>query len=84
MWLNKLQIAIIEKNTDALDKLLGTMPSFENKKDMESAAYLLREALELLYTLKDATSSTMKQLKKNISFIQSTAPQQKNKFDIKL
>jgi len=84
MWLNKLQIAIIEKNTDALDKLLDTMPSFENKKDMESAAYLLREALELLYTLKDATSSTMKQLKKNISFIQSTAPQQKNKFDIKL
>ncbi len=60
------------------------MPSFEKKEDIESAAYLLREAAELLYTLKDEAALTMKQLKKNIKFVQSTAPQQINKFDIKL
>ncbi len=45
MWLNKLQIAIIEKDTDNLDALLDNMPKFTDKKEMISAQYLLKEAL---------------------------------------
>ena len=84
MWLKKLQIAIIEKNTDAIEKLLDTPPEFDNMKDVESAMYLLREAAELVYTLKDETALVIKQLKKNIDFLKSTQPSTVNKLDIKL
>lgn len=84
MWLKKLQIAVIEKNTDAIEALLDTAPEFDNIKDVESAMYLLREAAELVYTLKDETALTIKQLKKNIDFLKSTQPATKNKLDIKL
>jgi len=84
MWLKKLQIAIIEKNTDAIEKLLDTAPEFDNMKDVESAMYLLREAAELVYTLKDETALVIKQLKKNIDFLKSTQPSTVNKLDIKL
>ncbi len=83
MWINKLQIAIIEKNTDELDRLLDTMPTFDSVKKMESAMYLLKEASELLHTLKDETASTMGQLKKNIDFLRSTETKKPNKLDIK-
>lgn len=83
MWLTKLQIAIVEKNTDNLNKLLDTMPTFDNIKDMQTASYLLRETAELLYTLKDETASTMKQLKKNIAFLRSTEVRTSSKIDIK-
>ena len=83
MWLKKLQIAIIEKNTDELDKLLDETPKLENMKDMESAMYLLKEAAQLLYELKDDTASTMKQLKKNMEFLESTKPLKATKLDIK-
>lgn len=81
MWIKKLQIAIIEKNTDAIDTLLEETPEFKNKKEIESAIYLLREAMELIYTLKDETALTMKQLKKNIDFLNSTQTQTQNRFD---
>jgi hypothetical protein len=83
MWINKLKIAIIEKDTDAIDKLMETTPKFENTKEIETAMYLLREAAELMYTLKDETAVTMRQLKKNIDFLKSTQPQTANKLDLR-
>ena len=84
MWIKKLQIAIIEKNADAIGELMKITPKFENPKEIENAMYLLREAAELLYTLKDETALSMKQLKKHIDFLKSTQPATKNKLDIKL
>jgi len=72
MWLTKLQIAIIEKNTQSIDKLLDETPEFSDKKQMEQAMYLLREAAELMYELKNETNLTMTQIKKNINFLRST------------
>ncbi|WP_373072024.1 hypothetical protein [Sulfurimonas sp.] len=83
MWVNDLQIAIIEKDTDKLDELLETLPEFKSKEEMEKAAYLLKEALALLYKLKDQTSVSMKQIKKNIDFLNSTHGDVKNKLDVK-
>lgn len=84
MWLNKFKIALIEKNTDEIDKLLDEVPEFPNKKNMQEAMYLMREASELLHTLKSETKDTMSQLKKNIDFLNSTqTPNQQNKLDIK-
>lgn len=83
MWIKKLQIAIIEKDADAINTLIETMPKFENIKDIESAMYLLREANEIIHTLKNETALTMKQLKKNIDFLESTQPQIKNLLDLR-
>jgi hypothetical protein len=83
MWLKKLQIAIIEKDADAINALMDAVPEFKNSRDIETAMYLLREAVELLYTLKDETALTMKQLKKNIDFLKSTQPQTKSKLNLR-
>ncbi len=84
MWLTKLKIAIIEKNTDALSELVSDIPKLTDKKDIEEALYLSREALELLYTLKDETALNMSKIKKNLSFLRSTEVQTSTKLDIKL
>lgn len=83
MWINDLQIAIIEKDVDKLDELLDTLPEFKNKEEMEKASYLLKEALTILYKLRDETSESMKQIKKNIDFLNSTHGDVKNKLDVK-
>ncbi len=84
MWLTKLKIAIIEKNTDALSALINDIPKLTNKKDIQEALYLSREALELLYTLKDETALNMSKIKKNLSFLRSTEVPTSTKLDIKL
>ncbi|OIP53448.1 MAG: hypothetical protein AUK54_08930 [Helicobacteraceae bacterium CG2_30_36_10] len=83
MWLTKLKIAIVEQNTDLIDKLLDEVPKFSNVEDAQKAMHLLREASILLHTLKDETSENMKQIKRNTSFIKSTQPQLDSKLNIK-
>ena len=83
MWLTKLKIAIVEKNTDNLSKLMENIPKLESVDEMTEALYLIREAAELVYTLQDDASSSMKQIKKNLNFLESTQELQINKLDIK-
>jgi len=84
MWLNQLKIAIVEKNTNKLNELMDALPQLENNKEIKEALFLLREASELVYTLKDKTSISMRQMKKNIDFLKSTqSPTQRNTLDIK-
>lgn len=84
MWLNNFKIAIIEKNTQNINKLLDEVPQFKDIDEIEEVMYLMREASELLHTLKNETASTMSQLKKNIEFLNSTQHDEKNSLDIKL
>ena len=84
MWLTKLKIAIIEKDTDSLNTLLDDIPKLDDKKEIEEAVYLLREATELVLSLQNDTSQAMKQIKKNLQFLRSTDVQSSNKLDIKL
>ena len=83
MWLNKLQIAIVEKNTDLLDILLDDLPEFRDVDEMQKASYLLREASILLHTLRDDTSHQMSQIQKNLNFLNSTQAPTVSKLDIK-
>jgi len=82
MWLTKLKIAIVEKNTDSINTLLDQTPNFEKIEDVKEAMYLLKEAFELVYGLRDETAQSMEQLKKNMEFINSTQPANKNSLDI--
>ena len=83
MWLTKLKIAIVEKNTDNLDRLMESIPHLEDPKEIEEAIYLLREATELVTTLKNKTATSMQQMKKNINFLEATQAPRKGKFDTK-
>ena len=83
MWLNNLKIAIVEKNTDKINKLLDDLPQLEKAEEIEEAIYLLREASELVHTLKDETSHSMKQIKKNLQFLRSTEIPTSKRLDIK-
>lgn len=84
MWSNKFKIAIVEKNTDAIDKLLDEIPEFSNNKDIQEAIYLMREGAKLLYKLRDEASDVISQLKKNIDFLDSTqTPNYQTRLDIK-
>ena len=81
-WLTKLKIAIVEKNTDNINSLLDETPNFEKIEDVKEAMYLFKEALELLYGLKDETAQSMEQLKKNMEFLNSTQPANENTLDV--
>ncbi len=83
MWLTKLKIAIIEKNADALDGLMDSVPQLKDKKEIEEAIYLLKEADRLVRTLKDETSVSMKQIKKNLDFLRSNDIPTSKKLDIR-
>ena len=82
-WINSLKIAIIEKDPEALEKLLDDMPQFSELEEMESAQALLGEANVMMQGLKNETAETMKQLKKNMNFLNSTQAPLSNKLDIK-
>ena len=83
MWLTDIKIAIIEKDSDRLDKLLEEMPNFETNEDIQEAMYLLREAAGLIYELQDKTSLSMKKMKKHMDFVNSTQAPAYSKLDIK-
>ena len=83
MWLTNLKIAIVEKNTDRLTELMDDIPQLEKKEDIEQAIYLTKEATALVQLLQDETSSSMKQMKKNIDFLKSTEHKTSNILDIK-
>ena len=86
MWVTKFKIAIIEKDTDALMRLLNSPINFsadDSAADIKEVMYLLNEASVLLHALKDELVISMHQIKKNISFINATQPQRNSKLDIK-
>lgn len=72
MWMNEFKVALIEKNVKALDTLILQMPQFETLDEMEEAFYLMNHARELLENLKNDTARTMKKIKENIRYIEST------------
>ena len=79
MWLNSLKIAIVEKNTDKIDKLIDSIPKFNDLKDN----ILLEKIIENV-KLKDETAESMMKIKKNLDFINSTQHTNTNSLDIKL
>ena len=82
MWLTKLQIAIIEKNPEAIDKLITQMPDFQEVEEMKAAASLIKEALKVVHQLKDETGETLLKLKQHRAFLNSATADKTAKPDI--
>jgi len=83
MWLTKLKIALVEKDTEKLSELMENIPKLESVDEMQEARYLIKEAHELVYTLQNNTSASMKQIKQNLTFLKSTQEPKVSKLDIK-
>lgn len=83
MWLNKLKVALSQKDVESIESLLEEVPAFDNVDDAKTAQYLLKEAMELLLTLQDETKQSLKQMKKNLDFMNATSSPLVAKLDIK-
>ena len=83
MWLTKLKIAIVEKNVDAIDKLLDDLPQFSDAKEIEQAIYLLKETSNIIESLKGSASESMKQIQKNLKFLRATDIPTSKRLDIR-
>ena len=87
MWLNKLKIAIVKKDADSINILLNSIEEFQNdrdEKEIQEAIYLLKEASELIYSLKNETLVSMNKIKKSVDFLRSADIQSKKELDIRL
>lgn len=82
MWVNELKVAIVQEDVEKIDTLLDDVPNLSDKKEIEEAVYLLREASLLLHTLQDEVSVSMQKIQKNIKFIRSTESKKKHRFDV--
>ena len=82
MWLNELKIALIEKNIDKINSLMDNLPQLEEKQDVTTAIYLIKEATTLVTGLRDETKASMVQMKKNIDFLNSATANKTSRFDI--
>jgi len=82
VWLNQLKVAVVQKDTELLSSLLDDIPTLENSEDIQTALYLLKEATTLTQQLKAETATSMKQIKKNIDFLNSAVADKTAKFDI--
>lgn len=84
MWLTNFKIALIEKNTKKLSELMEEVPQLEKLEDIEQAIFLLKQATELVESLKNETALSMQKIKTHISFLQSTQTPKQTKLDITL
>ncbi|HIP55193.1 MAG TPA: hypothetical protein EYH11_06945 [Sulfurimonas autotrophica] len=82
MWHTKLQIAIIEKNAEAIDSLISMMPTFATQEEVESAASLIKESLKVMQELKSEVGETLQKLRQHKDFLASTQRQTPNTLDI--
>lgn len=86
IWIDRLTLSIIKKDTDAIDYLLDTMPKFsavDDMKEIKEVLYLFKEALELLYVLRDETAVSMRQIKRNIDFLGANMSNTTNRLNVK-
>ena len=80
-WLNNLKVAVVQKDTVLLTKLFEDIPQLSDPKEIQTALYLTEEAKKIITTLKDETQTSMIKMKKNIEFLNATAPQTQARFD---
>ena len=81
MWLDRLKVAIVQKDTDLLEDLLQELPELTSKEDLDSAVTLIAQAVEMVQILKDETARSMQQIKKTKEFLESTLRQKAHQLD---
>jgi len=84
MWLDELEIAIVENDAQKISDLINSLPYFNTVDEMKKAQYLLAEAAKVIDIMRDEAANNMIRLKKHIDFLRSTQNPHENKFDVVL
>lgn len=82
MWLRKFKLAVIQREVETIASLIDEVPAFDTKEEAEEAAYLIREALNLMQSLQDENDRNLQQLRKNRKFLEATRGESTKKLDI--
>lgn len=83
MWLKNFKLAVLQKDAGKIVSLLDEIPQFETLSEIEEAAWLTQEAINVITELKDESQNAMVQIQKNINFLKSTQAEAAKKLDIK-
>ena len=70
-WINNLKIAIIEKDENKIEEIISTLPTFDSTQQMNEAAYMMKEAHDLLIKQKDILASKLLKIKKQKEYLNS-------------
>jgi fructose-1,6-bisphosphatase len=82
MWLNKFKVAIAQRDPEAIARLLDTIPQFETVDEMRQAAFLCKEAEQIMQALKTETLHTRERLRRHIDFLKSARHDPSSELDI--
>ena len=82
MWLRKFKLAVVQREVETIASLIDAVPAFDTKEEAEEAAYLIREALNLMQSLQDENDRNLQQLRKNRKFLEATRGESAKKLDI--
>lgn len=75
-WAKALQIALVEEDELAMEKLIEELPQFETLEQMKEAAYMMQEVHNFLSKKKNDYASKMLKIKKQKEFLNTTAKKQ--------
>jgi len=70
-WINKFKSSLVLKDADKLDTLIGSMPEFNDLKEMEETYFLMEQARELFESLKSEERHKMNKAKASMNYIKS-------------
>ncbi|MEO1953947.1 MAG: hypothetical protein ABGW74_04510 [Campylobacterales bacterium] len=87
MWLNKFKIALVQNDIKHLEELVSNLPKFDTIEEMQEASMLIKQARDMLISLKNKTIHDINKMKKKINFLKSSMhhksdPKEKVSFDI--
>lgn len=84
IWLANVKKALILKEFDILDQLIGEMPTMNSLAQIEEATYLLHHAKSLLELEQSATLGSLQQLRNTIDFLKATENTPASTINLKL
>ena len=82
MWLKRLKIAVVQKDTKELEHLLDNIPKLTEKKEIDEGLCLLDAAKNIVEELQEEDATTMLQMRRNLDFLRSTQTNKSVKFDV--
>lgn len=70
-WITDFKIAVIEENVKNIEKLIDSMPQFEDKASAKEALALVHEATNIVNKYKLKTLKSMNKIRQAKAFLNS-------------
>jgi hypothetical protein len=83
MWLKRFKIALIERDSALISKLLDEMPKFDTISQMREAQLLMAQAHEFITLLKEETVESMAKIQQNKDYLRASVVSKSTTFNIR-